>query len=243
MLERLGTRRGRGGEESFSGSTLARDAPTSENHVMYDPIAGKPVLWSWDAASRTWGLFAEDTWKARKNLTLTLGLRWDDSGNPWSKSPTTVFGNFFLGPGQTPQEQVANGFAKANQHALNHSVNNLLSPRVGVAWDITGSGNTVLRGGFGIFNNWLTQANVQEEFRGSPPGPITPTFTAGGNPDPKNYFKLGTGGKPPFGFDSGGAYPPLVASPLCPGLGPNGCLNSQGGIVGANFGIGAINPN
>jgi Carboxypeptidase regulatory-like domain len=217
--------------------TLAQDAPTSENHVMYDPIAGKPVLWSWDAASRTWGLFAEDTWKARKNLTLTLGLRWDDSGNPWSKSPTTVFGNFFLGPGQTPQEQVANGFAKANQHALNHSVNNLLSPRVGVAWDITGSGNTVLRGGVGIFNNWLTQANVQEEFRGSPPGPITPTFTAGTATPP--LFLLGTGGKPPFGF----TYPALAGSPLCPTLGANGCLDSKGGIVGANFGIGAINPN
>ena len=62
--------------------------PHTENHVMYNPITGKLVqLWSWDAASRTWGLFAEDTWKARKNLTLTLGLRWDDSGNPWSKSP------------------------------------------------------------------------------------------------------------------------------------------------------------
>jgi len=217
--------------------TLAQDAPRSENHVMYDPITGKPVLWSWDAASRTWGLFAEDTWKARKNLTLTLGLRWDDSGNPWSKSPTTVFGNFYLGPGQTFQQEVANGFAKATHNALNHSVNNLLSPRVGVAWDVTGSGNTVVRGGFGIFNNWLTQANVQEEFRGSPPGPIVPNFTAGTATPP--LFVLGTGGKPPFGF----TYPQLVGSPICPTLGASGCLNSQGGIVGANFGIGAINPN
>src|SRR5215831_6187858 len=217
--------------------TLAQDSPHSENHVMYDPITGKPVLWSWDAASRTWGLFAEDTWKARKNLTLTLGLRWDDSGNPWSKSPTTVFGNFFLGPGQTSQQQVANGFAKATHNALNHSVNNLLSPRVGVAWDVTGSGNTLLRAGFGVYNNWLTQANVQEQYRGSPPGPITPNFTAGTATPP--LFVLGTGGKPPFGF----TYPALAGSPICPTLGANGCLDSKGGIVGANFGIGAINPN
>jgi hypothetical protein len=216
---------------------LAQDAPHSESHVMYDPITGKPVLWSWDAASRTWGLFAEDTWKARKNLTLTLGLRWDDSGNPWSKSATTVFGNFYLGPGQTFSQQVANGFAKATHNALNHSVNNLLSPRIGFAWDLAGTGNTVLRGGFGVFNNWLTQANVQEEFRGSPPGPITPNFTTGTSTPP--LFVLGTGGKPPFGF----TYPALAGSPLCPTLGANGCLNSQGGIVGGNFGIGAINPN
>lgn len=217
--------------------SLAQDAPLSENHVMYDPISGKPVLWSWDAASRTWGLFAEDTWKARSNLTLTLGLRWDDEGNPWSKSPTTVFGNFYLGPGQTPQEQVTNGFAKSTHYALNHTLNNLLSPRFGFAWDPTGGGNTVIRGGFGIFNNWLTQANVQEEFRGSPPGPIVPNFTAGTATPP--VFALGSTNKPPFGF----TYPALVGSPICPVLGANGCLNSQGGIVGANFGIGAINPN
>ena len=217
--------------------TLAQDSPHTENHVMYDPIAGQPVLWSWDAASRTWGLFAEDTWKARKNLTLTLGLRWDDSGNPWSRSATTVFGNFYLGPGQTHQQEVANGFAKATHNALNHSVNNLLSPRIGFAWDMTGKGNTMLRGGFGIYNNWLTQANVQEEFRGSPPGPITPTFTAGTATPP--LFVLGTGGKPPFGF----TYPPLAGSPICPTLGASGCLDSKGGIVGANAGIGAINPN
>jgi len=216
---------------------LAQDAPVSENHVMYDPITGKPVLWSWNAASRTWGLFAEDTWKARKNLTLTLGFRWDDSGNPWSRSSTTVFGNFYLGPGQTINQQVANGFAKATHNALNHSVNNLLSPRVGFSWDVTGTGNTVLRGGFGIYNNWLTQANVQEEFRGSPPGPIVPNFTTGTATPP--LFVLGNSEKPPFGF----TYPALVGSPLCPTLGANGCLNSQGGIVGANFGIGGINPN
>ena len=114
---------------------LAQDAPTNENGIMYDPATGTQKLWNWDAASRTFGLFVEDTWKARKNLTLTLGLRYDDSGNPWSKSDSTVFGNFYLGTGTTQQEQIANGYAKATHNALLHSVNNLFSPRVGVAWD------------------------------------------------------------------------------------------------------------
>ena len=160
--------------------TLVQDQPTTEGGVMYDPTTGQPVLWSWNAASSTWGLFAEDTWKAAKNLTLTLGLRWDDSGNPYSRSATTVFGNFYFGPGATFQDQVTNGFAKAMQHALNHAVTDLLSPRIGFAWDPTGKGNWALRGEYGLYNNWLTQANVQEEFRGDPPGPITPTFYAGG---------------------------------------------------------------
>jgi hypothetical protein len=216
---------------------LAQDGPTGEGGVMYDPIKGQQVLWSWNAASKTWGLFAEDTWKARRNLTLTLGFRWDDEGNPYSRSPTTVFGNFYLGPGQSFNEQVANGFAKATHNALNHSLNNLLSPRIGFAWDVTGNGDTVLRGGWGLYNNWLTQANVQEEFRGSPPGPIMPGFPGS---VASQFFTLGTSNKPPFGF----TFPPLAGSSLCPPpLGPSGCLNSQGGIVGGNFGIGGINPN
>ena len=181
--------------------TLAQDAPANENGVMYNPATGQQQLWNWDAASRTFGLFVEDTWKARRNLTLTLGLRYDDSGNPWSKSDATVFGNFYLGTGVTQQEQIANGYAKATHNALLHSVNNLFSPRLGVAWDPTGKGDWVVRGGFGIYNNWLTSANVQEEFRGSPPGLVLPTFFAGGTASAQApIFVLGNSSKPPFGF-------------------------------------------
>src|SRR6266700_6505818 len=173
--------------------TLAQDAPTNENGVMYNPATGTEQLWNWDAAARTLGLFAEDTWKASKNLTLTLGLRYDDSGNPWSKSDTTVFGNFYLGTGTTYQQQVANGYAKATHNALLHSVDNLYSPRVGFAWDPTGNGEWAVRGGFGIYNNWLTSANVQEEFRGSPPGLVLPVFFAGTSNPP--IFGLGDSSK------------------------------------------------
>ena len=218
--------------------TLAQDAPTNENGIYYNPQTGTQQLWSWDAASRTFGLFVEDTWKARKNLTVTLGLRYDDSGNPWSKSPSTVFGNFYLGTGSTAQQQVANGYAKATHNALLHSVDNLFSPRIGVAWDPTGKGEWVVRGGFGVYNNWLTQANVQEEFRGSPPGEVAPTFVAGGTASAQApIFVLGTGSKPPFGF----TFPTFG-----PGTGPTpqsgGGLNAQGGVVGASFAIGGINP-
>jgi hypothetical protein len=217
---------------------LAQDAPTNENGVMYNPATGQQQLWNWDAAARTFGLFVEDTWKVRRNLTVTLGLRYDDSGNPWSKSDATVFGNFYLGTGATEQEQIANGYAKATHNALLHSVNNLFSPRVGVAWDPTGSGDWVVRGGFGIYNNWLTSANVQEEFRGSPPGLVLPTFFAGGTASAQApIFVLGNSSKPPFGF----TFPTFG-----PGTGPNpqsgGGLNSQGGVVGAGFAIGGINP-
>jgi Carboxypeptidase regulatory-like domain/TonB dependent receptor len=204
---------------------LAQDAPTNENGVMYNPETGKQQLWNWDAASRTFGLFAEDNWKASKNLTLTLGLRYDDSGNPWSKSAATVFGNFYFGTGTTTNEQIANGYAKQTPKALLHSVDNLWSPRVGAAWDITGKGDWLVRAGYGLFNNWLTSANVQEEFRGSPPGLVMPVFFPGTSSPP--IFGLGTTNTPPFGF----------TFPTFPGG-----LNSQGGVVGASFAIGGIDP-
>ncbi|HTU32317.1 MAG TPA: TonB-dependent receptor [Candidatus Acidoferrum sp.] len=220
-------------------TTLVQDSPLNEVPATYDPATGEPVLWSWNAASQTWGVFGQDTWRAKPNLTLTLGLRYDDSGNPWSDSPTTVFGNFYLGPGSTFQDQVANGFAKATHNALNHSVNNLISPTAGFAWDPTGNGDWVVRGGFGVFNNWLTQANVQEEFRWDPPGAFDPTFFSTGAVKP--VFAVGSGNKPPFGFYS--SAPSLVGTSLCPVLGTLGCLDSQGGIIGAGINIGAINPN
>jgi hypothetical protein len=218
--------------------TLAQDAPTNEGGIYYNPATGTQQLWSWDAASRTFGLFAQDTWRARKNLTVTLGLRYDDSGNPWSKSASTVFGNFYLGTGQTEQEQIANGYAKATHNALLHSVNNLFSPRIGIAWDPTGRGDWAVRGGFGIYNNWLTQANVQEEFRGSPPGEVSPTFFAGGTASAEApIFVLGTGSKPPFGFTF-----PTFGTGIGPAPRSGGGLNAQGGVVGASFAIGGINP-
>ncbi len=219
--------------------TLAQDAPTNENGIYYNPQTGTEQLWSWDAASRTFGLFVEDTWKARKNLTVTLGLRYDDSGNPWSKSPTTVFGNFYRGAGATEQDQVASGAAKATHNALLGSVNNLFSPRVGLAWDPTGRGDWVVRGGFGIYNNWLTQANVQEEFRGSPPGEVNPTFVAGGTVSTQApIFVLGNSNKPPFGF----TFPTFGTVPNGSDCCTGGGLNAQGGVVGASFSIGGINP-
>jgi hypothetical protein len=206
---------------------LVQDAPYNETGVMYNPVTGQHVEWNWNAAGRTYGLFLEDTWKARKNLTVNYGLRWDDFGNPYSRSALTVFGNFYMGSGTTPNQQIANGSVHQTTHALDHSITDIFSPRVGVSWDVAGNSQWVLHGGFGVFHNWPTMANVQEQYRGNPPGPINPTFYSGTAHAP--VWGLGTTNTPPFGY----TYPTLAASPL----------NAQGGITGLQFGIGGIDPN
>ena len=211
---------------------LAQDAPHTEGNVMYNPNTGEQQLWSWDAASKTWGIFAEDTWKARRNLTVQLGFRFDNQGNPYSRSDTTVFGNFYLGTGSTFQDRVASGFAKPTKNALAYTPK-AYNPRIGAAWDVNGKGDWVVRGGFGMYSNWLTPANIQEEFRGNPPGLVLPTFFANGASKP--IFSQGSGNTPPWGF----TFPALVGSSLCP-VAP--CLNEAGGLTGAEVTIGGIDP-
>jgi hypothetical protein len=206
---------------------LVQDHPYNEGGVMYNPVTGQHVEWNWNAAGRTYGLFLEDTWKARKNLTVNYGLRWDDFGNPYSRSPLTVFGNFYRGSGTTINQQIANGAVRQTTHALDHSITDIFSPRVGLSWDVAGNSQWVLHGGVGIFHNWPTMANEQEQYRGNPPGPINPTFYAGTAHAP--VWGLGTTNTPPFGY----TYPTLAAAPL----------NAQGGITGLQFGIGGIDPN
>ncbi|GAC1415861.1 MAG: hypothetical protein NVSMB62_04540 [Acidobacteriaceae bacterium] len=205
---------------------LARDNVFTETGVAYDPISGVKTQYSWDAAGTTQGAFAEDTWKANRRLTVNYGLRWDDFGNPYSRSASTAFGNFFMGPGPTLQDRIANGSVIRHQHALNRSVTDVFSPRVGASWDVTGEGSWVVKGGFGFFHNWPTLANLQEEYRGNPPGNIFPTFQAGGSPAP--IFGLGTSNDKPFNFP----YPVLPARPL----------NAKGGISSLQFNIGGIDP-
>ncbi len=151
----------------------------------------------------------EDSWKVNRKLTLNYGLRWDDFGNPYSRTPSTAFGNFFLGPGANLQTQIANGSVVEHHHALNRSITDVFSPRIGAAWDPTGDGKWVVKGGFGFFHNWPTLANLQEQYRGNPPGNIFPTFQTGTS-SPAPIFSLGTSNNKPFGF----TYPTLPARPL-----------------------------
>lgn len=206
---------------------LARDNVYTETGVAYDPISGQKTQYNWNAAGVTHGIFAEDTWKVSRKVTLNYGLRWDDFGNPYSRSASTVFGNFFLGSGANLQEQIANGSVIQHHHALNRSISDVFSPRGGIAWDPSGDGRWLVKGGAGLFHNWPTMANLQEEYRGNPPGNIFPTFYGGQTPAP--IFGLGTSNEKPFNFP----YPALPAQPL----------NSHGGITGLQFNIGGIDPN
>jgi hypothetical protein len=205
---------------------LVQDAPFEESGVAYNPLTGLPKLWLWSTTEVTAGVFAEDTWKVKKNLTITYGLRWDDFGNPYGVGAIQT-PNFHLGAGQTPDQQVANGSILSTGHILNHSITNILSPRVGVAWDPTGSSTYVVHGGFGIYRQWPTLGNLDNSLVDNPPNYIFPTFRTGTTINP--VFSVGTSQKPPFGY----SYPVLGQTQL----------DSKGGLQGLQISVGGEDPN
>ena len=91
------------------------------------------------------GLFFQDDWKVSKRLTLNLGIRWDKDYN--------MVGASDVKQSRTYQELVAlnNPFSNPYVSRIPHDDNKDFSPRVGFAWDVTGQGKHVIRGGFGLY--------------------------------------------------------------------------------------------
>ncbi|MGA2986386.1 MAG: TonB-dependent receptor [Terriglobia bacterium] len=205
---------------------LVQDNAYSENNVAYNPLTGQPdTKANYEYAKTSQGAFVQDTWKAKSNLTLTLGFRWDNYGNPYPYTGT-VLANFFLGQGSTQAEQVANGVMKQVGHVYNHAIN-AFSPRVGFAWDPTGKGDWAVRGGVGAFHDWMPLGADENQLKGNPPGFIFPNFIRGTTTQP--LFVLGTSNTYPFGFQF-----PII---------PPTTIDSHGGLVGDQLGVGGMNEN
>ncbi|MGC2695195.1 MAG: TonB-dependent receptor, partial [Candidatus Angelobacter sp.] len=120
-----------------------------------------------------YAVFAQDDWRIIPRLSLSLGLRWE-----YQQLPNPVSSLINPAVPQTAQ--------------LPSDTNNF-GPRVGFAWDIMGTGKTVVRGGYGlyygrvinstIFNALITTgapgSQVSLSFSptsSSNPGGITPVF-------------------------------------------------------------------
>jgi hypothetical protein len=92
--------------------------------------------------------YIQDEWKVRKNLTLNIGLRYDVQTGIWRNH---LNASLYPSPGLP-------SFVKFGGHG---DYNNL-APRLGFAWDVSGTGRTVVRGGFGI----VYAQNLDNAFEG-----------------------------------------------------------------------------
>jgi hypothetical protein len=106
------------------------------------------------------GYFAQDDWKVSRRLTLNLGLRYDIYTYPYTahnqQSNFDIFTGQLLVAGQNGQSR--------SQVSTNY---NNFAPRVGFAYDLFGNGNSVLRGGYGIFY-FLDRGGIGNQLSNNP---------------------------------------------------------------------------
>jgi Carboxypeptidase regulatory-like domain len=140
--------------------------------------------------------FVQDDWRLTPKLMLNLGLRYSYVSP--MKEANNLLGNFDPALGMVQQGQSSVGDTVFKPDHKN------FSPRLGFAWDVTGKGTTVVRGGAGIIYStyvatfFLQQAG-QQNFRGGSlaavPTGACQTKVAVGTPCPATYggnITLGT---------------------------------------------------
>lgn len=92
--------------------------------------------------------FAQDSWKARPNLTFNYGVRYDYELTP--QIPTVGVRDPLSGINLSDADLLAAQNAVNVQQGFPRDKNNW-APRVAVAWDVRNNAKTVVRAAFGIF--------------------------------------------------------------------------------------------
>jgi len=106
-----------------SNQVLAYNTPTTQKNYFRDT-----------------SFYLQDTWNIKRRLTVDVGLRYDN------------FRTYYPAQKSDPNETFSQLFPITNFTASGNLVDwNTVSPRIGLAFDPTGKGNSVLRFGFGIY--------------------------------------------------------------------------------------------
>lgn len=100
------------------------------------------------------GLYAQDEWAIRQSLKVTLSLRAQHNSNPVCQTNCFAlldgpFTDISHDPTQPYNQAIHSGLHQAFPSYESIS----WEPRIGFAWQPMGRGNTVIRGGFGLFSD------------------------------------------------------------------------------------------
>ena len=145
---------------------FANDAPYSESG-QFNSATGVPFSNRQDNREDLWGIFLQDDYKIRPNLTINAGLRWSYFGAFDSKENNLDVLQFASGADPLASLSIHVGGPLYTPQKYN------FGPQLGFAWQPKASENRmVVRGGFGINYN-------QNEI----------AITANGNGNPPNAFQ------------------------------------------------------
>ena len=141
-------------------STINTATGSSPCYNTFTQGYGNPQF---DDDTLDYGFFAQDNWKVMPRLTLELGLRYDYEQLPNPNATLTqTSGNFVPYAGLTNRPSDKNNFG----------------PRAGFAYDVFGGGQTVVRGGFGLYYGRINNGTILNAFlnTGSPLGQYTTVY-------------------------------------------------------------------
>jgi len=204
-----------GSDQSFTGSDLADFVGGFfDNYSQFSRAV-------YGIRTTSWHFFGQDSWKIRKRLTLSYGLRYEY--NTPLEDPHNEIQGFFPGQQSTkfpgaPPDVLYSGDPGTPNSALTYPDRNNFAPRFGFAWDMLGDAKLVMRGGFGIFYD-IEDGALNLQFGGEAPfgrvTDITPNDYSGVTPG------FNTIADPFTAFGQTNPYP-------------------TGGVVGSTFGVPAI---
>jgi Carboxypeptidase regulatory-like domain/TonB dependent receptor-like, beta-barrel len=206
----------------FSILNFANDEPRQMTRYV-DPRTGEPVTAYSELRQTEWALFLNDDWKVTPNLTINAGLRYENYGTFVDKDDTLR--NLILGPGQNFAEQLTSARVDFVDR-FSPADNNNLAPRLGFAWDPTGTTKMSVRGGYGIAYDRLMNLPA-ENYRHSPP--LRASVSLGQVFGTAFTYSLGDPPKPYLGY------------PVDPALRVG--LDPRNGVIGAKVALTAVEPN
>jgi hypothetical protein len=183
------------GEFFLSGSGFNSVVGPNASNFYPDFLMGLPDSYGQGSAqvenvrSTALYLFAQDSWKIKRNVTLNYGLRWelntpiaDVSKHVQTFRPGQVSTVYPCGgpntdcSSETPVGLVVPGDAGVPT-GLTQTYYKAFAPRIGIAWSPGNSGKTSIRAGWGMFYNPIEQL-VLEQFSAEPPFGVS-TFPVG----------------------------------------------------------------
>lgn len=153
-------------------------SPALEDFFAGDPLKASVLTGDPTRHSHDWAYagFIQDDWRASKNLTVNLGLRYEYTTPP--KEDHNQLGNFdpILGMVQVGK-QISSPYNGDHKD---------FAPRFGFAWDVKGNGSTVIRGGGSLvyeYVNWQSFMAFNNSF-GLPSVPTGAVISGTGTANP-----------------------------------------------------------
>jgi hypothetical protein len=142
--------------------------------------------------NRTYSLYIQDNWRARSNLTVNAGVRYEYTGPTYEKYDRMV--SLDAAPGFTEVAQVFPDQVGplSGQHfprSLVKADRNNFAPRIGIAWRPTARSPFVIRTGYGISFNVSAYSSIINQLVGQSPFAVAQNLAT----DPSNPLTLQNG--------------------------------------------------